>query len=208
MFKSSPPKAKQIRINLIPKDPFFSTIIGKILKWALSGGRYVVIFTELVVIVSFIARFTLDRQVTDLNASINQKKQITLSYGDLEDNFRSAQEKISQFKQTEQETNIADTFANLSEVIPEGVKLEELAIKPSSVAISGATLSQKSFNYLINNLQLSPKFSSINVGEIESNEEDGGLIFRITADTRVVQQIKANNATTPKVDLLNRTQGL
>ena len=163
-------KAAQIKINLVPKDPFFSTIVGKVLKWSLSAGRYVVIFTELVVIMSFIARFTLDRKVTDLNSSINQKKQIILSYGDIEENFRTAQEKISQYKQTEQETNIVDTFANLSKIMPDGITLNELAIKPTSVIISGKTLSQTSFNLLINNLQISPNFSKIDV-----NSESGIL---------------------------------
>jgi len=137
-------KTAQIEINLVPKDPFFSTVIGKILKWSLSAGRYIVIFTLLVVIMSFISRFTLDRKVTDLNSSINQKKNIILSYGDISENFRTIQEKISQYKQTEQETNIVDTFANMSKIMPEGIILQEFAIRPTSVMISGKTLSQSS----------------------------------------------------------------
>jgi Tfp pilus assembly protein PilN len=201
-------KAAQIKINLVPKDPFFSTIVGKVLKWSLSAGRYVVIFTELVVIMSFIARFTLDRKVTDLNSSINQKKQIILSYGDIEENFRTAQEKISQYKQTEQETNIVDTFANLSKIMPDGITLNELAIKPTSVIISGKTLSQTSFNLLINNLQISPNFSKIDVGEIESSNEEPGLSFRIKANTKEEIKVQKGLTAQEKVKLLDRTQGL
>ena len=72
-----------ITINLVPKDPFFATIPGRVLKWALSAGRYIVIFTELVVIISFATRFTLDRQVTDLNDTITSKEAIINSYGAL-----------------------------------------------------------------------------------------------------------------------------
>lgn len=188
-------KTAPVNINLLPKDPFFSTVIGKILKWALSAGRYIVIFTELVVIMSFIARFTLDRQVTDLNSSIENKKQIILAYGNLENNFRTIQEKISQYQQTEQETNMVDTFANLSAVIPDGIILTELAIKPTSVTISGRTFSQNSFNILVNNLQLSPDFLNINVGEIQSSEsEKGSLEFSIKADTKVIQKVQAKSS--------------
>jgi len=201
-------KTAQIKINLVPKDPFFSTIVGKILKWSLSAGRYVVIFTELVVIMSFIARFTLDRKVTDLNGSINQKKQIILSYGDTEKNFRTVQEKISQYKQTEQETNIVDTFENLSKIMPDGITLQELAIRPTSVVISGKTLSQTSFNLLINNLQISPNFLKINVGDIESSNEEPGLSFRIKADTKQEVKIEKAKIAEEKVRLLDRTQGL
>lgn len=190
-------KAAQIEINLLPKDPFFSTIIGKILKWSLSAGRYIVIFTELVVIMSFIARFTLDRQVTDLNSSINQKKQIILSYGDTEETFRTIQEKITQYKQTEQETNIVETFESISNVMPEGIVLNELSIRPTNVIIAGQTLSQNSFNLLINNLQLSSKFSNINVSEIESSKDNPGLSFSIKADTK--PEVKIEKAETKKV---------
>lgn len=200
--------AAQIEINLIPKDPFFSTVIGKTLKWSLSAGRYIVIFTELVVIMSFITRFTLDRKVTDLNSSINQKKNIILSYGNIEESFRTIQEKISQYKQTEQETNIVDTFANMSKVMPEGIILQELAIRPTSVIISGKTLSQNSFNLLINNLQLSPDFFNINVSEIESSTVEPGLFFNIKADTKAEVKIEKNTKKTSEPDLLDRTQGL
>ena len=202
-------KSAQITINLLPKDPFFSTVIGKMLRWALSAGRYVVIFTELVVIMSFIARFTLDRQVTDLNSSIEKKKQIILSYGDLEDRFRTVQEKITQYKQTEQETNIVDTFEHLSSVVPEGIVTENLAIRPTSVALNGSTFSQTAFNKLINNLQLSPHFTNINVGEIEANSDDqNGITFSVRADTKLVQRIEAEKKEVEKIDVLDRTQGL
>lgn len=202
-------KAAQVNINLLPKDPFFSTIFGKILRWALSAGRYIVIFTELVVIMSFIARFTLDRQVTDLNGAIERKKQIILSYGNLEDNVRTVQEKITQYKQTQQETNIVDTFTHLSAVVPEGIILQELAIRPTSIAISGRTFSQNSFNFLVNNLQLSPNFLNINVTEVQSSDqEEGSTEFSITADTRIIQQVRANTQSNEELDLLDRTQGL
>lgn len=201
-------KAAQIKINLLPKDPFFSTVVGKTLRWALSAGRYVVIFTELVVIISFITRFTLDRRVTDLNSSINQKKQLILSYGDVEDEFRVAQEKISQYKQTEQETNLVDTFANLSEIMPDSIIMEELAIRPIDVNISGRTLSQNAFNLLINNLQISPKFTKINVSEVESGGDKPGLSFKIRANTGQEVVVEKQATETEKVDLLDRTQGL
>ena len=158
---------------------------------------------------SFIARFTLDRQVTDLNSSIEKKRQIILSYGDLEDNFRGIQEKITQYQQTEQETNMVDTFANLSAVVPDGITLTELAIRPSNVSIAGRTFSQNSFNILVNNLQLSSDFVNINVGEVHSSEEEKGSIeFLIKADTKIVQKVQNNVVQEEEIDLLDRTQGL
>jgi Tfp pilus assembly protein PilN len=184
-------KPAQIAINLLPKDPFFESIIGRVLQWALSGGRYVVIFTELIVIVSFAARFTLDRQVTDLNQALHQKEAIIDSFAELEDNFTAAQAKISAYTQIEQETNITDVFIQLQTVTPESISLNSLTVRPTSVIISGNTLSQSAFNVFITNLQLSTHFHNVAVDRIESgNKNSPGLDFRIRAETKIAPTIK------------------
>lgn len=201
-------KSAQILINLVPKDPFFDTLIGRILRWALSAGRYIVIFTELVVIVSFVSRFTLDRQVTDLNQSIQQKEAIVDSYGPLEENFRASQAKVSQYEQIEQEANIAEVFASLSAVTPDGVVLEDLIISQSAIVASGRSLSQASFNLLVNNLQLSPDFQNVTVDKIEStSQKDPGFDFQVRANTKVIEAVKQVQQSEP-IDALDRTGGL
>ena len=174
-----------IKINLVPKDPFFNTPFGKLLKWALSVGRYIVIFTELVVILSFITRFSLDRQVTDLNEKINQSKIIIESYGELETSIRSIQKQLDIYEQVSQETNIADIFPVMSRITPRDVRLNELAIKQNEVVFSGQALSQSAFNTLVTNLELSPEFFEIYVSSIEGGDErNPGLKFSIRVTTK------------------------
>lgn len=190
-------KPVSIDINLALKDPFFDSLIGKSLKWALSVGRYIVIFTELVVILSFVTRFTLDRQVTDLNASIEQKRNVILSYGDLEDNFRIAQEKIDNYSQVEQQTNIVEIFPNLSYIIPQEVQLDELIINQDRVIVSGIALSQSSLNTLINNVQISPDFFNVVVDKIESEgDKTPGFVFSLRASTKEAPVVKKTTEST------------
>lgn len=175
----------KININLLPEDPFFKTFLGQTLRWALSVGRYIVIFTELLVILSFLARFTLDRQLTNLNDAIHQKKTVVESYGDLEDQFRLAQAKINQYQQIEQQANISDTFPLLTQIMPSGVQLEELIISPQRILMTGSTISQSSLNVLINNLQLSPDFTKISIDKIEANDQGGSSFdFSLRAETK------------------------
>lgn len=202
-------KPANLTINLVPKDPFFETALGKTLRWALSVGRYIVIFTELVVIVSFATRFTLDRQVTDLNDSIHQKESVIKSYGDLEPKVRSVQMKIEQYQQIEQQVNIVDVFPQLSAITPRDVKLTELVMRPNNVSLEGTTLSQNSLNTLINNVQLTPSFLNVVIDKIETNKEQGaGFTFRIRFDTREVQRANNTQAPAENVRILDRTQGL
>ena len=176
------PKTVSFDINLAPKDPFFETALGKLLKWALSVGRYIVIFTEIIVIISFVSRFTLDRQITDLNNAITQKQNVIGSFGDLENNIRTTQKVIEDYKQIEQSTEILNTFPALAEVTPPGVTLRQLNIRPTQVAISGTTFSQENLNTLINNLTLSQYFSEVEVNRIESDpQEESNFSFSISA---------------------------
>lgn len=171
-----------LNINLVPKDPFFESTIGRVLKWALTIGRYIVIFTELIVIISFITRFSLDRRVTDLNGSINQKKNVIQSFGELESNVRTTQFKIDNYKQVEQQTNIAEIFPALSEITPNGVVLDQLTIKSDQISFTGFANSQSVLNTMINNIQYSPKFTNVEVGKIVTNDSSQGLEFSINAN--------------------------
>lgn len=203
-------KPAAININLVPKDPFFQTTLGRTLQWALSAGRYIVIFTELVVIISFAARFTLDRQNSDLATEIEEKRVTIASYGELENNFRLAQTKIEKVSALEKDSNILEVFENLTQVTPRDVTLSQLSIQPSSVTITGKTLSQSSFNLLVTNLQISPLFNNITVSKVESADRNApGFNFSISAKTKEIQPTTINKKVTEeKVDILDRTGDL
>lgn len=184
-------KTVSFDINLAPKDPFFRTPLGKILKWALSVGRYIVIFTEIIVIISFVSRFTLDRQITDLNNTINQKQSVIESFGDLEANVRSTQRLVEEYKQVEQSTAILDTFPALTQVTPQGISLRQLIIRSNQVSVTGTTFSQENLNTLINNITLSPFFTDVEITKIETDpQEKSSFSFAISAQLRKETTVK------------------
>jgi Tfp pilus assembly protein PilN len=202
-------KPAQIRVNLLPKDPFYETPVGKILKWSLSVGRYIVIFTELIVILSFVTRFSLDREVTDLNESIFLKQSRIEAFGDLEERIRETQKKIEQYNQIKQQSNIAEVFPKLSQITPTDIKLKDLVVKTDTIIMTGSSLSQNSLNLLITNIQLSPDFSNVVVDSIETGDKsDPGFHFTIRANTRVTTTTEATPEPEEKVNILDRTQGL
>lgn len=177
-------KYVDVAINLLPEDPFFSSIAGRTMRWAVGVGRYLVIFTELIVILSFLARFSLDRQLTDLNTAILQKESIVKSFGDLETRITTVQDKITQYQQLQQSKDLTLAFPALSSITPQGITLRTLAITPTQVSITGIAQSQNSLNLLINNIQFSPEFFNVRVNRIESQDDDAeGLLFQIQADT-------------------------
>jgi len=196
-------KPADISINLVPKDSFFSTPLGRFMHWALSAGRYIVIFTELVVIICFAARFVLDRNLTNLNSTIVGQTQTIEGYAELEAQFRLAQSKIERVEQVEQEVNIVDVFAALQEVTPSEIVLSQLSIRPASITVTGRSFSQSAFNTYITNLQLSPQFFDISVSKVESGESQGaGINFAISAQTKEQrQQPAARTRQTPSEEI-------
>ena len=137
-------------------------------------------------ILSFITRFSLDRRVTNLNKSIKQKEAIIKSYGELENSFRLTQKKISSIQQLQPENNITEVFPRLQEVAPENFQLESLTINPGGVNLTARALTDEALNTFISNLQISPYFTEVNVGKIETEgEEEPGFMVMVAAKTHL-----------------------
>jgi Tfp pilus assembly protein PilN len=173
----------QTKINLAPQDPFYDSLLGKITTWALSVGRYLVIFTELVVIISFLSRFQLDRQVTDLNSEIVKEQRIIESYGDLEQNVRDVQKKMQDYEQLKPRTQMREVFEKLTLITPEEITYYKLDIKSQSIAIEAHANSRQALDRFILNLQASNYFTNV-VSDNISNKDarTPGYDFQISAD--------------------------
>ena len=72
------PETPNSNINLL-KNSSDQSPLDRITDWALTYGRYIMIGTEIVVLLAFISRFSLDRKLTDLKEEIGQKQQILLA---------------------------------------------------------------------------------------------------------------------------------
>lgn len=68
--------------------------VEKVYNWALSFGRYLVIATELVVLIAFGARFKLDYDISDLTENIEDKSEVIAASKAEEEKFRIIHEKI------------------------------------------------------------------------------------------------------------------
>lgn len=158
------------KINLIPKDPFYDTLIGKIMVWSIQVGRYIIVFTEIIVIMSFASRFKLDRDLTDLTAQITQKKSIVASFGDVETRTRQIQEKIATIQTLVTDKNAIYFLDKLTNRIPTGVELSQLVYDGNALSFSGRANTSGNLASLIASLQEEPSFSSVSVERINSGD--------------------------------------
>lgn len=179
---------KQVRLpelNFVPRDPFYETPLGKASVWALRIGRYVVIFTEIIVIMSFASRFKLDRDLTDINASVVQKTAVVKSYADTEKQVRLIQKKSEAVTQIIQQNDGLAAFNTFINKVPFDVKLSRVGYTPNEIQITGTARSSLSFSLFLQTLQQEPLFKEVSIDQLATGDKrDPGLAFAIRLKLR------------------------
>lgn len=170
---------QNISINLLEQDIFSTSIMGKILTWALTIGRYIIVFTELIVIISFLSRFKLDRELTDLNSDIVSQVAIIDSYGDLEIKVNELQKQIAVVKDKKSQSTPIVYLDTLIKYMPVDIKLERIQLDATGFQFSAESLSRSSLTLFVQRLQKDPAFSEVSVSQLENNSQEGTITFQV-----------------------------
>lgn len=176
-------KFNPVNINLLPgANEFEKTRIGKIIKWSLSVGRIIVVFTELIVILAFLSRFKLDKDLTDLHESIEQKKVIIENAKNLEKNFLLMQERINKIPLLESEQAPFDILiSDIANSTPIDVFVQRLSFTKGRFTVTGTSLSEAGLATLIYQLRNSPKFTEITFDSINKKKGAPDIQFSLSA---------------------------
>lgn len=173
-------KAKQI--NLLPQDEFQSSSFGRILKWALSSFRVMVIITELVVMSAFLSRFWLDARNSDLNDSLNVAKSRISAFSDTEKEFRLYQKKISIAKNLYTQKKDSSLLDIVTKQLPEDITLTSFQRTEDGLQIKAISLSERSIAQFLVNLTDSDNFTDVNLSQVASSVDNSfATIFTINA---------------------------
>lgn len=173
--------ARKSKIEFLPQEEWEKTSFGKFLKWLLTVGRYIVIFTELIVILAFLSRFKLDRDLTDLHEEIKQKQTILQSYADFESDFRFLQNrliKIDDLRRKQLKTN--QLLTEIADLTPIDIFFSDLAISDDKASFTANALSEAGLATFINNLKQSPRFTDLKIDSLSIGARKGiGISFRL-----------------------------
>lgn len=169
-------------ISLLPKHGLEGTILGKLFDWVFSVGRYIVVFTELIVIGAFLSRFWLDRWNTDLSTEIRQQRAILESTQEFENEFRLFQSKLDAIAQeVDQEEDLLSPFQIVVKSLPGDIYLRSFgwSEKNQQVTLNTAVFSEAGLSAFINNLLTQPEISSVDIGTIKKDKQTKGMEIRI-----------------------------
>jgi len=175
------PAARKILINLLGQEQQEHSPMGRFISWVTTYGRYIMVTTEMIVLVAFLSRFSLDRQLTDLKDEIQQKQDIIAANQDLEIDFRQTQDSLNKIKAllTAQEIP-TNTINTLHMLLPSGTYFQSLSINDNKITSQVVSLTVQSFSQFLINLSATKQLSTIEIGTVDK-QTVAGIQYTLTA---------------------------
>lgn len=176
-----PASYKPIKINLLVREDFDKTFLGQSLHWALSYGRYIIIFTQIVVLSVFFSRFILDREHIDLKEAIQQKQALITSIADVETEIRTIQDRLKKIKDIDTSQAVPLHVVNfIQSVTPLDIYYSQFSLTSGSLHLKGISRNLGSLSDLLYQLKRSGRFIEITLDDITRNS-DSSVEFSIIA---------------------------
>jgi hypothetical protein len=158
------------------QTPFFD----KFINWALTIGRLIVIITEVVAIIVFVYRFSLDEKLADIHSSIKQKQNLVLALKSDENKYRNLQDRITLAANfATKATKSSQTITDVVNLIPAQIGINNLILNNDEIKININTSSISSLEGLVEALKNYKNIKSISIDNIE-NKPSVGLSVDIT----------------------------
>src|SRR5581483_5458401 len=141
----------------------------RILAFALSIGRDLVIVTEAVALGAFLFRFGLDRQLVDLHDKIKQEQAIVALLKNNEATYRNLQDRllVENTLDNASTTSVA-LYKAIYNMIPSDMSLTSLLLSDTSVTVQGDLSSLISLSDFVKKLKSYPAVESVSIDKIEN----------------------------------------
>lgn len=171
-----PPKKE---ISLLPDEENNNTFSARFIRWLTTVGRFVIVFTELIVICAFISRFWLDRTNSDLSEVIRQQKAILDSTSSFEKDFNLLQRRLKTIKSFYQnQPDYQSKVDSLAFSTPPDITYRSLSLnrdpktKDIKADIGFQAFKESSITDFITNLVVNPQVSKLIIQSIEKKPKE------------------------------------
>jgi hypothetical protein len=174
-------------LSLLPDSENPNSFGAKAIKWLTTVGRWVIVFTELIVVSAFISRFWLDRKNSDVSETIRQQQAILESTQSFEKEFNSFQQRlefIADFYKNDPQYN--QKITALVNSTPKDLIYQTLLVKKDkdtkkvSATASLTAFNETSIITFINNLTLNPNIETIKINQIEKKQQENNYSINIS----------------------------
>lgn len=172
-------------VSLLPDSENPNSLGSRLLLWLTTIGRFIIVFTELIVICAFISRFWLDRKNSDLSEILRQQKAILESTQDFEKEYSLLQQKLKFIKSFYRgRPDYSAKIVSLTESTPPDIYFNSLTFdldEKSNVTanLSAVALNPQTIYHFISNLVSNPDIATVDIKNIEKKAKENKYLINI-----------------------------
>ena len=186
---------KPASINLIKTDK--KETINQIVNWALTIGRGLVIFVEIIALSALLYRFILDNQLRDVHTKIKQEQAILESQKKNEQTYRNLQDRLNVISSvSDKGSESVKIIKDIISFAPLGMTFSTISLTESSVRIEANVSSIYPLSFFINSLKTYKNVESVSIDKIENKTANAVINVSITVGLK--QKGVANAVTSTK----------
>ncbi len=172
--------AKYHSLNLLGSEK--KQFIDVFFSWALTAGRFIVILTETIALLTFLYRFGLDRNIIDLHDKIKTNETFVQALQNNENLYRNLQFRIKTAKTLGAANALPLTHFNDMITLAKGSLIfDSLTISDTSIRMTGVISSPQGLKLFIEKLQGYPDIKTVSVDNIENKSSNATIAVTITA---------------------------
>lgn len=189
-----PKNANKIILNLDLLRPQNKPekILFSLTRWAISSGRYLLIFVELIVLVAFVSRFKLDTDLATNKDSIEQQIPYIETLKPYEVQIRNTQLKLASLKDPAKlSPDYPAILKKISRQTPVTIRVSTLSMEKDSgkavvqFQLVGQASSNNDVIILVNGLKSVDGFANISLANIGLEQDQ--LTFTITGEASTTE---------------------
>lgn len=182
-------KQPTLSINLLKKRGTPS--LDVLIHWAITGGRFLVILTETIALAAFLYRFSLDRQIIDLNDKIRAKERIVEAFADQETTYRVLQERMLQIKILSQNVSfMPDLFTKVAQLAQKNnLSIKSASLTDRSLHIEISAINVNNLKAFVTELQELKELQNISIDRIENRSAVAQIAAVLTANVVSPRQV-------------------
>lgn len=170
-------------INLLRKKE--KEFLDVFLDWAFEYGRFVIFLTEAIALCAFVYRFSLDRQIIDLNDEIKGKQRIVTLLKPNEDKFRNLQDRLEREQQLTKQANT--TSGILSFIVtnsPSDFTISKLTVGQKTIRLQADVTTPSTITEFVEILKSYTGVSSVSIDKIQNKPSNAIITVDISAVTK------------------------
>ncbi len=174
-------------INLVgSKQP---NVVDKAVYFLLHYLRYILVFTQFIVLVVFFFRFTVDETIIDLKDSIGQKKAILQVVQPILAEAKRINDKAEESKViVDDQEELLTSIKYVLSIFPESLVLERLELEEGALILNGVALDPRQLQLFYNKLKKERRFAQVTLDNVKRQEN--GYLFTMQLSNQAAPKVK------------------